>query len=333
MKDYYEILGVNRDANEQEIKKAFRKLSLAHHPDRNPDNKDAEEQFKTINEAYQVLGDPEKRRAYDMGGQGFDVDPREHINDILRSMGFNINIDFSQSNPFAQSNKIQFKHQINITLHDAIFGCNVDVNVPSYINCKSCNGVGGKKEACKPCKGAGKTLTFLGTMQYPATCVSCGGRGYVLTSTCANCNQEGYKRGNKKIKLKVPAGVKHQAMLRINSDPEDRCDVIIIVNVMQHSKIKRNGNVLYSNEAISCIDAMLGCVKNIETIDGRCDLHISPGIQNGQQITMPNHGIINADGSRGEYIVGINISTPTDLDADVVNKLNEVKELLNKKGK
>lgn len=332
MKDYYKILGVKEDAAESDIKKAYRELALVNHPDRNKDDKVAENKMKEINEAYQTLGDPEKRRVYDVGSNNPNIDPREQINDILRGMGFNINIDFTQSNPLRQQ-KMQFKHQISINLHDAIFGCEVDVDIPSYMNCDACGGNGGQKITCKSCSGAGQTFTFLGTLQYPVSCVACGAKGFTLASTCQKCNQEGYKRGTKHVKIKVPAGVKNHSIMRLKSDPNDRCEVLIVVNVLRHDTITRqNNDVLSSIEKISCFDAILGCVKTIELIDGKYELTIPQGVQYGQQISIQDRGAL-LNNKRVEHVVVIEISTPRELDNKDMEKIKHMRDKLNKRGK
>lgn len=333
MKNYYDVLGVAKEATEQEVKASYRKLSLKYHPDRNPDDKIAEEKFKDINEAYQTLGNPEKRQVYDMGGTGFqggfggfgvqDVG----INDILKSMGFNVNFDFNGSTNRQQSGdqRFQMRQQVNISLKDAVFGCEVELDVPSYINCKDCSGIGGVKAKCHKCNGAGQTVTFLGTMQYPATCVTCNGRGHVLTSTCASCNQEGYKRKMKHVKVRIPASVQHNSALRIAPDADDRCDIFIVVGVMPHPRIGRNGATLFSTEAISCLDAIVGGKKIIETIDGECELIIPPGTQQGKQLVVEGRGGILTTG-RANHVVNIHLEVPTNLTPDQVKKIKDIRD-------
>jgi len=338
MKNYYDVLGVDKDAAEQEIKAAYRKLSLKYHPDRNPDDKIAEERFKEINEAYQTLGNAEKRQQYDLGGTGFPggfpggFGGNDHINDILRSMGFNINIDFGGAPQTRNGNNVQrfqVKQQVNITLRDAVFGCEVEIDVPSYINCKDCSGVGGDKKQCHKCQGVGQTVTFLGTMQYPATCVTCNGKGYVLTSTCATCNQEGFKKQSKHLKLKIPAGIQNGSALRINPEPNERCDIFIVVGVMLHPKINRNGATLFSNEVVSCLDAMVGGKKAVETIDGAVELIIPPGTQHGQQLIIDGHGGILTNG-RANHIVNVHLEVPKNLTPEQTKKIKDIRDKLAK---
>lgn len=326
MKNYYDILGVKKDASEQDIKSAFRKLSLKYHPDRNQDDKIAEEKFKEINEAYQTIGDPEKRQIYDFGGNSQDgFDPRDQINDILRSMGINFNVDFMQSQHMRNGpRKMQIKQQINITLHNAVFGCDVELDVPAYISCKDCNGIGGAKETCHKCAGAGQTITFLGTMQYPSTCLTCSGKGYVLTTACHTCNQEGFKKQTKHLKIKVPAGIQNQSALHVTTDDTDKCDVFIIVNVMKHNKIGRNGATLFSTENISCLDAMTGGKKRVETIDGHYDLTIPQGTQHGQQLVIDGHGGLLGN-KRANHIVSIAIDIPKNLTSEQITELKKIK--------
>lgn len=332
MKNYYDLLGIQKEATEQEIKQAFRKLSLKYHPDRNPDDKVAEEKFKDINEAYQTLGDANKRQQYDMGasgfpagftgGQGFPGD----LNDILRNMGFNINIDFGQRTR-NEAEKFQFKQQVNIQLRDAVFGCEIELDVPSYLNCKDCAGVGGNKAKCHKCDGAGHTITYLGPKQYPATCVTCNGKGHVLTTTCSTCNQEGYKRSTRHVKLKIPAGIQNGSALRL-TEPDDRSETIIIVGVVPHPKINRNGATLFSTERVSCLDALVGGKKTVETIDGMAELIIPAGTQHGQHLVVEGQGGILTTG-RANHVVSVYIDVPTDLSPEQIKKIKSIRDKKN----
>lgn len=331
MKNYYELLGVTKDASEQDIKTAFRKLSLKYHPDRNPDDKIAEEKFKEINEAYQTLGNPEKRQEYDLGGSrsaGFPgFSGTDHINDILRSMGFNIEFG---NNPFAQNKdrsaqRMQVKQQVNISLKDAVFGCEIELDVPSYINCKDCDGIGGTKNQCHKCNGAGQTATFLGTVQYLSTCVTCNGKGYVLTTTCHTCNQEGFKKKTKHLKLKIPAGIQNNTTLRINPESDERADIFIVVSIMAHPKISRNGATLFSTEIVSCLDAIVGAKKMVETIDGYAELTIPPGTQHGQHLTIDGKGGILTNG-RANHVVSVYIEIPKNLSPEQIKKIKDIRD-------
>lgn len=327
-KDYYEVLGVVKDATEQDIKQAFRKLSLKYHPDRNPDDKIAEEKFKEINEAYQTLGDADKRHMYDMGGQGMPgFGHTGDINDILKSMGFNINIDFGTRNHGQQ--RFQVKQQINIQLKDAVFGCDVEIDVPSYVNCKDCSGIGGTKKECHKCNGAGQTVTFLGPMQYPATCVTCNGKGFVLVTTCPACNQEGFKKQTRHLKIKVPAGIGHGAALRMPAEPNERCDIYVVVGVVPHSKIQRNGATLFSTERISVLDALVGGKKIVETIDGNVELIVPAGAQHGQQLIIEGKGGMLTNG-RANHIVNVFLEVPTNLTPDQTKKIKDIRDKLAK---
>ncbi len=327
MVNHYDLLGVDKTATENEIKTAYRKLSLKYHPDRNPNDKIAEDKFKEINEAYQVLSDPEKRQMYDLGGAAYGQH-NSPIDEILRNMGFNINIDFANGNPFGKNTspkKMQINHQITISLKDAIFGCEVNTSVPSYIDCSECKGDGGNKAQCHKCSGAGHAVQFLGAMQYKSLCVTCNGKGYVLTTSCRSCNQEGIKKTTKNIKLKIPAGIQSQTMLHIASSPNDRCDIFVGVNVMKHASISRNGATLFSTESISCLDAMIGGNIKVETIDGKVDLSIPPGTQQGQQLVIDGHGGILTTG-RASHIVNVHIDIPKNLTEEHIKIIQTIKD-------
>ena len=326
MKDFYDILGVSEDADAQEIKKAYRKLSLKYHPDHNKEA-DAEVKMKDINEAYATLSDPDKRQIYDLGGDGA-FDANQQVSDILRNMGFNINIDFgtgTATHVRNSANKIQIRHQVNISLHDAVFGCDIDTDIPFYIACGECNGTGGTRAQCHKCKGAGHTVTFLGAMQFPALCVTCNGKGYVLTTTCNGCNQEGVKKQVRRVKVKFSPGTQHQSAIHISPESGDKCDVFVVANVMRHPTISRNGATLFSTEPISCLDAMAGGVKKVEVIDGMCDLVIPPGTQQGQQLTIEGRGGILTNG-RANHIVSVSIYVPKDLTPEQVEKIRAIRD-------
>ncbi len=325
MASYYELLGVDKTANDKELKSAYRKLSMKYHPDRNPDDKIAEEKFKEISEAYHILIDASKRQAYDMG-----VSPgtiyNNPIDEILKNMGFNIHMDFNNihSQPGSVKQKMQITQQLNITLQEAVFGCEKEITVPAYMSCVECNGIGGDKVVCQKCSGAGHTTRFLGAMQYRSTCITCNGKGHTLSTACRACNQEGIKKQMRSVKMKIPGGVQSQVALHIASEPEDKCEVFVVINVIKHPTINRNGATLFSTEKISCIDAMFGGQIKISTIDGEAALIIPPGTQQGQQLVIEGRGGILTSG-RANHIVNVHIDIPTDLTPAQFAKLLEVK--------
>jgi molecular chaperone DnaJ len=324
MKNYYEILGLDQEADEKAIKKAFRALSIKYHPDKNPGDKASEETFKEISEAYNTLSDAQKRQAYDMSNTQIynNANPQDQINEILRQMGININFG-GRANKQGQQ-RFQVHHQVSISLYEAVFGCEKNIKVPSYINCQGCNGAGGKREKCHKCNGAGYTEMFLGAAKIPSSCVTCNGSGSIITATCSSCNQEGYKKSTKQVKVKIPAGIQQQTAMHVPPDINDKCEIYIIINVEKHSKINRNGATLFSTEIISCLDALVGGKKKIETIDGHYDLIIPPGTQQGAQLTIEGCGGILSSG-RAHHIVNIHIDIPTNLSAEQIKQIEEIR--------
>lgn len=321
-KDYYKILEVEKTATDEEIKKAYKRLARKYHPDHNKDP-EAEDKFKTINEANQILGNQEKRKAYDTLYSQPQFNQNDMINDILRSM----NMGFGQHNPYSQQHqgKIQFRHPVSVSFNDAVFGCEINIDVPSYINCDGCNGKGGDTIVCKACNGAGKNSTFIGASRFESTCITCNASGHTLSSTCQKCNRNGYTKKMRHLKLKIPQGIQNQSILHIGSDINDRADVFIVVNVQKHPKIERNGNTLYSTEVISCIDALIGVKKIVEIIDGKEEIEIPAGTQYGAQIIIEKKGIPTQNG-RNNHIVNIQIDIPK-LTQQQIEKVKQIMEI------
>lgn len=327
MKDYYTVLGVESDASEADIKKAYRTLSFKYHPDKNPDDKIAEDKFKEINEAYQTLGDPQKRQQYDLGDPGDAPEFGMNINDMLRNFGIDLNtggfggFGRNQAGPGKQ---YKYNIPLNVSFKDAVFGTEQEVIIPSHKKCDDCTGQGGTTAKCGTCNGTGQTMRMLGTMQIVSTCHKCSGKGIVLTTTCGKCKGIGSIKENKKITVKIPAGIQNGSMMHFGSDPNELADIYLSISAAAHPRITRSGVILQSTEKISCLDAVVGGTIKIELIDGEIDLHIPAGVQHGQQLRVKGHGGKLPDGTRADHMVTLNLVVPKTLRADHKEAINKI---------
>lgn len=348
MKDYYEILGVSRNATEKEIKKAYRRLARKYHPDVNP-SKDAEEKFKEISEAYEVLMDKNKRAQYDRFGRydfrgGFDWSNFTHFSDVEDIFGRDIFSDFFKGfEDFFGRRERRTKGRdirvdLEIDLEDAAFGKKVDIEVPRKEVCRQCSGTGAKDsssiKACPHCNGTGQIRnvrrTAFGQMINITTCSKCGGKGKIVTEKCRDCNGTGTVFRKRRITVKIPAGVENGSTLRLagEGEPGDVMgDLYVVVRVKPHKFFKReNNNIVYVAE-ISFPQAVLGATIKVPTLYGNEELKIPAGTQNGEIFTLKGKGIPNINGfSRGDEIVKIKVKVPkklTDEQKELVRKLAE----------
>lgn len=352
-RDYYEILGVNKDASADEIKKAFRRAAVEHHPDRGGN----EEKFKEINEAYEVLKDTEKRKRYDqfghagVGGNGG--------NPFSGSGGYsnqNVNFDFGDlglgdifnsffggggsSGPTRQSRGRDIETTVEISFEDAVFGTEAELNLHIKDTCEHCKGNGAEPgyelKTCDQCKGSGQvvqvTRTIFGNIQQATICPKCHGRGKIPEKDCSVCHGSGTKMSNQTIKLKVPAGVDDGATIRLREHGEaikdgPKGDLYINVRVKPHKRFTREGDIILSEEHISMVDASLGCEIEVQTVDGLVTMKVPAGTQSGMDFKLSNHGVGHMkNNSRGPHIVTIIVDTPTKLTKRQQELLKEFKE-------
>jgi molecular chaperone DnaJ len=335
-RDYYEVLGVERSSSIDDIKKAYRKLALKHHPDKNPGDAEAEEKFKEAAEAYGVLSDEEKRARYDryghqgMGGfGGFDPNQFADFGDILGDLfGFG---DFfgtrggRRGSRAARGNDLRYDLQLDFM--DAVFGKDVSLLVPRVISCATCSGSGAKPGThpvtCTGCGGRGQIRYSQGFFAVARTCPQCGGAGKVIKDPCAACNGAGRVREEKKIAVKIPAGVDDGSRLRVAGEGESGFnggppgDLYVFINVREHPGFTRRDYDIHSEQAISVTQAALGGEVETETIDGSESLKVPAGTQPNQIFRLRNKGVPFLDGSgRGDHYVHVAVRIPASLSAE-----------------
>jgi molecular chaperone DnaJ len=353
-RDYYEVLEVSKEATEIEIKKAYRKKALKHHPDKNPDNKDAEEKFKEAAEAYEVLSDPNKKQRYDQfghagvggaagrngfsGGMTMD-DIFSNFGDIFGSAfgGFGGFSGGTQRRRVNRGSNLRVK--VRLTLEDISKGVEKKIKVNKYVACQKCQGSGAKGgssySSCSTCHGTGQvtrvTNTFLGQMQTASTCPHCGGEGQIISHKCPECAGNGIVKGEETITIKIPAGVSEGMQLSVsgrgNAGARDGVpgDLIVFIEETPHPELIRDGSNLLNNLYISFPDASLGCSIEIPTIDGKARIKITPGTQAGKVLRLKGKGLpdINSYG-RGDILININVWTPKELSKEEKSMLEKL---------
>lgn len=350
-RDYYEILGVSRNASEEEIKKAYRKLAIKYHPDKNPDDKESEEKFKEAAEAYEVLSNAEKRQRYDQfghagvggngGAGGFGGMNMEDIFEQFGNIfgeGFGGSFGSRQRGGRRVNKGTNLRVKVKLTLEEIVSGVNKKIRVNKFIACKDCSGTGAEKgssyNTCTTCRGSGRvtriTNTILGQMQTASTCPACGGEGQTITKKCTSCHGDGIVRGEEIISVDLPAGVEDGMQLSMsgkgNAAPRGGIagDLIIVIEEQEHEFIKRDGSNLMYDLYISFIDAVLGASVEVPTIEGKVKIKIEPGTQAGKVLRLKGKGVpqLNSYG-RGDFLIHVNVWTPQHLS-------KEEKELLEK---
>lgn len=341
-KDYYEILGIPRNATEEEIKKAYRKLAIKYHPDKNPGDKTAEEKFKEINEAYEVLSDKEKRARYDQFGHagvgssaasdgGFYGSGGINMDDIFSHFEDIFGGSFGFGGTGARSTRTRrggdVKIQIKLTLEEIATGVTKKIKIKKQVSCDACGGTGaknGRMSTCPTCKGSGVITkvqqTILGTMQTRSTCPTCAGTGRVLEEKCNKCNGIGTIWGEEIISFNIPAGVEDGMELSLrgkgHAAPQGGIpgDLIIQIQEAPHPHFKREGNNLIYHLFLNFADAALGTDVEIPTLDGKVKIKIQPGIQSGKLLRLKGKGLPSVNGyGKGDIIIDVNVYTPTNL--------------------
>jgi len=355
-RDYYEILGVARSASQDEIKKAYRKVAMQYHPDRNPNNKEAEEKFKEAAEAYEVLSDPDKRAQYDrfghaaMGGAGRGYGGGMNMEDIFSNFGdifgedifgsfFGGNRGGSRRGRGTRGSNLRVK--IRLTYEEIAKGANKKIKVKKYVPCAHCNGLGAKDrnafQTCGTCGGSGQvrkvTQTFLGQMQTVTTCPTCQGEGQTITSKCSHCKGEGRVYGEEMVSIDIPAGVGEGMQLSMSGkgNAGERGgapgDLLILIEEEPHPELHRDGlNVAYDLH-ISFPDAVFGTQVEVPTIDGKAKIKIPAGTQSGKIFRLKGKGFPSVNSyEKGDQLIHVNVWTPQHITAEekaILEKLQQ----------
>lgn len=355
-RDYYEILGISKNASEEEIKKAYRKLAIKYHPDKNPDDKSAEEKFKEAAEAYEVLSNQEKRQRYNQyghagvggasggfGGGGMNMD------DIFSQFGDIFGGSFGgfggggRSSGRRVTRGTNLRVKVKLSLKDIANGVEKKLKVNKHVSCSTCSGSGAKNgqfETCRQCNGSGAITrvqqTILGAMQTQTTCSACSGEGKIVKDKCHTCHGDGIVRAEDVISINIPAGVAEGMQLSMqgkgNAAPRGGIngDLLIVIEEEEHPQLKREGNHLIYYLNIGFPDAALGTSVEIPTIEAKAKIKIDPGTQSGKVLRLKGKGLpdVNSYG-RGDLLVEISIYTPTHLSHDEKKVLEELKESKN----
>ncbi len=351
-KDYYKILGIARDASEDEIKKSYRKVAMQLHPDRNPGNKEAEERFKIASEAYEVLRDPEKREIYDRYGieglKGTGFTGFRGFDDIFSAFG-DIFEDFfgfgtARGRRTRPRQGADLRYDLKISFYDAAFGKETEIEIPKNVVCEVCNGMGTKPGTypthCPNCKGTGQVTRSQGFFTISTTCGQCQGEGKIISHPCKECRGHGKVRKNRKLQIKIPPGVDNGSKLRIRGEgePGERTgppgDLFVFLYVEPHDFFSREGDDIICQIPISFPQAALGTEIEVPTLNGKKALRIPKGTEGGDILRIKGEGFPRMRGSgRGDEIVQIIVKTPKDLSKRQEELLREFEELSMKKEK
>jgi molecular chaperone DnaJ len=352
-RDYYEVLGVNRDVSEEDIKKAYRKLAMKHHPDRNPDSKESEERFKEAKEAYEVLSEPEKRRAYDayghagvnpqMGGMGPDAAGfggfAEAFGDIFSDI-FGGGQGRGRSSVYRGAD---LRYNLEITLEHAARGTETKIRIPTMEACETCHGSGAKPgtqpKTCETCHGSGTVRLSQGFFSIQQTCPTCHGGGKMVTDPCPTCRGAGRLKKHKTLAVKIPAGVDEGDRIRLSGEGEAGVnggppgDLYVVMHLKPHSVFHRDGDDLHCEMPVSYTLAALGGEIEIPTLDGSAKVKVPAETQTGQVFRLRGKGIKGVRSSYpGDLLCEVVIETPVRLTDRQKELLRELEEINHKDG-
>jgi molecular chaperone DnaJ len=353
-RDYYEVLGVNRGASDEEIKKAYRKLAVKFHPDKNPGDKSAEENFKEIGEAYEALSDSQKRAAYDQFGHAaFDPrarasraggfgsggfhDPFEIFREVFGGGSIFDSFFGGGADPSQPRRGEDLRYDLEIALEEAALGCEKEISVSKLDRCDTCEGSGmeqgSKIRPCSTCGGRGQVLTSRGIFSIAQTCPHCHGAGRILEKPCKTCHGEGKHQRSSKIKLRIPAGVDAGSRLRSSGNGEAGFrggppgDLYVVLHVQPHEIFQRDGDDLLCEVPVSFVQAALGAEIEVPTLDSRATIKIPAGTQPGTVFRVKGKGVKNLQGyGHGDLHARIQVEVPTRLTVEQKARLQAFAE-------
>lgn len=364
-RDYYEVLGVDKNADDAALKKAYRVLAKKYHPDTNPGDKEAEAKFKEASEAYAVLSDPEKRRQYDQfghaafegGAGGAGGFSNMDMDDIFGSFGDIFGDLFGGSfggrsrraDPNAPQKGANLRTQVRVKFEEACFGVEKEIEIPSKVECKTCGGSGAKPGTspvtCEQCGGRGQVVrtqqSLFGMVQNVTTCPACGGKGTIIKEKCPDCHGHGYTSKKEKLQVSIPAGIDHGQSVRLRGKGEpgknggSRGDLLVEVYVEGHEEFKRHDYDIYSTVKISYPKAALGGDVIIHTIDGDVAYNVKAGTQTGTRVRLRGKGVpsLRNKKMRGNHYVDLVVDVPTSLSREQKKLLEQLDASFEKKDK
>lgn len=343
--DYYEILEIERTSDKEIIKKAYRKLALKYHPDRNPDDKSAEERFKQINEAYEILSDDEKRQIYDRygkdglerQGKGFSGD-FSGFGSIFEDL-FGQAFGFGGGRKGARSQEkydLDFLMRLDLSFKEAVFGCKKSVSIIYKTPCKDCNGSGSADKSsatCPDCKGKGQVFIQQGFMVFGQTCPRCHGSGSIITKPCQACKGEGFTTASEEVEISVPAGVDNEMRLRISGKGNQgkngaRGDLYLVLYVQDDAHFIRNGNDIYIEVPVFFTQILLGAKINIPSLSGEpIELNLPPNTKDKEHFVFNGEGVADVNTkAKGRLIAQVSITYPKSLNAEQKELLQRLDE-------